>query len=128
MTVLDDFESVSISSIWSGTVSVSNAFPSHGKRCLELNARDGQALWLESKELIKDWHEFEYLKFDIYNPSAQLHYGYIEICDELGTDEQAEFHGQSYNWQNVFLNIGWNHFELLLQNAMVSEGDRPLEL
>ena len=126
--VLDDFESQSIPAIWKGTVSLSREFPAHGKSCLELNAEDGQSLWLESEGLMKDWSSYEYLKFDINNPSSQLYYGYIEICDELGTDEQAEFHGQSYNWQKVFLNTGWNHFEFLLQNAMVSEGDRPLAL
>lgn len=128
VTVLDDFETPPVSDRWKGTFSLSNDFPAHGKRCLELDASDGEALWLESEELTQDWSDFDYLKFDIYNPSPQLHYGYIEICDELGTDEQAEFHGQSYNWQNVFLNTGWNRFEVLLQNAMVSEGDRPLAL
>ena len=126
--VFDDFESSSVDAIWEGTVSLSREFSAHGKSCLELSAADGQALWLESEGLPRDWSSFEYLKFDIYNPSPQLYYGYIEICDELGTDEQAEFHGQSYNWQKVFLNTGWNHFEFLLQNAMVSEGDRPLAL
>jgi hypothetical protein len=117
--VLDDFESPSISAIWKGTVSTSKEFPAHGKRGLELYSPEKQPLWLESEELIKDWSKYDNLKFDIYNPSPQLYYGYIEICDELGTNEQAEFHGQSYNWQKVFLNTGWNHFEFLLQNAMV---------
>jgi len=126
--ILDDFENATISEIWNGTVSLSKEFPAHGKRCLELTTNDEQPLWLESEELLKDWSSYKTLKFDIYNPSSQLHYGYIEICDELGTDEQAAFHGQSYNWQKVFLNSGWNHFEFLLQNAMVSEGDRPLSL
>jgi len=126
--VFDDFESPTISAIWKGTVSLSREFPAHGRSCLEINSPDGQSLWLESEELIKDWSNYDYLKFDIYNPSPQLYYGYIEICDELGTDEEAEFHGQSYNWQKVFLNTGWNHFKFLMQNAMVSEGDRPLSL
>jgi hypothetical protein len=126
--VLDDFESPSLLAIWDGTVSLSREFPAHGKSCLELNSSDDRSLWLESEKLPEDWSHYETLKFDIYNPSSQLYYGYIEICDELGTDEQAEFHGQSYNWQKVFLNTGWNHFEFLLQNAMVSEGDRPLAL
>jgi len=126
--ILDDFESSSVSAIWNGTISLSKEFSAHGKMCLELNSSDEQTLWLESEELLKDWSSYKTLKFDIYNPSTQLHYGYIEICDELGTDEQAAFHGQSYNWQKVFLNTGWNHFEFLLQNAMVSEGDRPLAL
>jgi hypothetical protein len=126
--VLDDFESPSIPAIWKGTISLSREFPAHGKSCLELHDTLGQRLWLESEVLPKDWSGYECLKFDIYNPSASLYYGYIEICDDLGTDEQAAFHGQSYNWQKVFLNTGWNHFEFLLQNAMVSEGDRPLAL
>lgn len=126
--ILDDFENPSISAIWKGTISSTKEFPAHGKRSLELNSPDKQPLWIESEELKKDWSNYQYLKFDIYNPSPQLQYGYIEICDELGTDEEAAFHGQSYNWQNVFLNTGWNHFEFLLQNAMVSEGDRPLSL
>ena len=126
--ILDDFESPSSLTIWNGTVSLSKEFPAHGKSSLELNSSDGRPLWLESEKLPKDWSSYETLKFDIYNPSPQLYYGYIRICDELGTDEQAEFHGQSYNWQKVFLNTGWNHFEFLLQNAMVEEGDRPLAL
>ncbi len=126
--ILDDFESPSALTTWDGTLSLSKEFASHGKSCLELHANDGMPLWLESEKLKKDWSRYKTLKFDIYNPSSQLYYGYIQICDEQGTDEQAEFHGQSYNWQKVFLNTGWNHFEFLLQNAMVEEGDRPLAL
>ncbi|MGP8323481.1 MAG: beta-galactosidase [Methanosarcinaceae archaeon] len=126
--VLDDFESSSSIAIWNGTLSLSKEFPAHGKSCLELNSSDGRPLWMESEKLPKDWSPYETLKFDIYNPSSQLYYGYIQICDEQGTDEEAEFHGQSYKWQKVFLNTGWNHFEFLLQNAMVEEGDRSLAL
>ena len=126
--VLDDFESSSSIAIWNGTLSLSKEFPAHGKHSLKLNSSDGRPLWMECEKLPKDWSPYETLKFDIYNPSSQLYYGYIQICDELGTDEEAEFHGQSYKWQKVFLNTGWNHFEFLLQNAMVEEGDRPLAL
>ena len=126
--VLSDFESQSALTIWNGPVSLSKEFPAHGKSSLKLSSSDGRSLWLESEKLPKDWSAYNYLKFDIYNPSSQLYYGYIQICDEPGTDAQVEFHGQSYNWQKVFLNTGWNHFEFLLQNAMVEEGDRPLAL
>jgi len=126
--VLSDFESQSALTVWNGHVSLSKEFPAHGKSSLKLSSSDGGSLWLESEKLPKDWSAYDYLKFDIYNPSSQLYYGYIQICDEPGTDEQVEFHGQSYNWQKVFLNTGWNHFEFLLQNAMVEEGDRPLAL
>ena len=76
----------------------------------------------------KTGRAFEYLKFDIYNPSSRLYYGTIQIFDEQGTDEQAEFQGQSYNGEKLFLNTGWNHFVFLLKQAMVEEGDRPLAL
>ena len=69
------------------------------------------------------------MKFDIYNPSTRLYYGTLQILDESGTDEQAEFQGQSYNGEDkLFLNTGWNHFEFSVQHAMVEEGDRPLAL
>lgn len=128
LIILDDFESPSALTIWKGTLSLSKEFASHGKGCLEIHAKDGMPLWLESEKLPKDWSSYETLKFDIYNPSPQLYYGNIQICDEQGNDEEAEFHGQSYKWQKIFLNTGWNHFEFLLQNAMVEEGDRPLAL
>ena len=126
--ILDDFENQSALTTWNGSISLSKEFPAHGKSCLKLKSSDGESLWLESEKLPKDWSSYDYLKFDIYNPSDDLYYGYIQICDELGTNEQVEFHGQSYNWQKVFLNTGWNHFEFLLQKAMVEEGDRPLAL
>lgn len=128
VNTLSDFEIPSSLEIWEGTVSQSNEFPAHGKSSLKLNAPDGGSLWLESERLPKNWSAYELLKFDIYNPSAQLYYGQILIVDELATDEQVELKGQGYSWNKVFLNTGWNHFEFKLKTAMVSEGDRPLAL
>src|SRR5215471_3308875 len=126
--VLDDFEDQASLKKWSGTFSVSNKFPAHGKNCLELEAPQGQSLWLETNQFIKNWSVFDCLKFDIYNPSPELHYGSIQIFDESGTDEQAEFKGQSYNGEKIFVNTGWNHYEFILQTAMVEQGDRFLQL
>ena len=128
VVTLDDFEDPSTLKKWRGTAIISKAFPGHGKNCLELKAATGQSLWLETENIAKDWSAFELLKFDIYNPSPSLHYGSIQIFDELGTDEQAEFKGQSYNGDKIFLNTGWNHFEFILQTAQVEEGNRLLEL
>ncbi len=126
--VIDDFESISSLGKWVGTLTLSHQFPAHGKNCLKLYSSKGNALRMESENIPKDWSSYETLKFDIYNPSERLYYGTIQIFDELGTDEQAEFYGQSYNGQKLFLNTGWNHFEFLLQTAMVEEGNRPLAL
>ena len=58
-----------------------------------------------------------------------LVYGTHPDIRRSGTDEQAEFKGQSYRGEGkLFLNTGWNHFEFLIQHAMVEEGDRPLAL
>src|SRR5215831_3303804 len=127
-TVLDDFEDQSTLKKWKGSAVISNALAAHGKNCLELKAPEGQSLWLETENIIKDWSAFDCLKFDIYNPFIQIHYGSIQIFDELGTDEQAEFKGQSYNGDKIFLNTGWNHYEFILRTAMVEQGDRFLQL
>src|SRR6478672_12883700 len=126
--VLDDFEDHSSLEKWSGTFSVSNKFPAHGKSCLELKASNGQSLWLETEKITKNWTGFDCLKFDIYNPSPEIHCGSIQIFDELGTDEQAEYKGQSYNGEKIFMNAGWNHYEFILPTAMVEQGDRFLAL
>jgi hypothetical protein len=127
--ILDDFEKPSESGIWNGPVSRSKEFPAHGQACLKLTAPNGQSAWFESQKIPKDWSAFDFLKFDIYNPSTRLVYGTLQILDEAGTDEEAEFKGQSYKGEDkLFLNTGWNHFEFLLQHAMVEEGDRPLAL
>jgi hypothetical protein len=127
--ILDDFEKPSASGIWNGPVSRSEEFPAHGNACLKLLAPIGQSAWFESQKIPKDWSAFDFLKFDIYNPSTRLYYGTLQILDESGTDEQAEFQGQSYKGEDkLFLNTGWNHFEFLIQHAMVEEGDRPLDL
>src|SRR4030095_16211643 len=128
VTVLDDFEDQSALNKWKGPAVISNAFPAHGKNCLELKAPEGQSLWLETENIVKDWSAFEYLRFDIFNPSSRLHYGSIQIFDDRGTDAQAEFKGQSYNGDKIFLNTGWNHFEFILRTAQVEEGNRLLEL
>ena len=125
---INDFENVSCLNNLKGTISVSKDFASHGKSSLKLSESRSKLLWLETSEFPKDWSAYEFLKFDIYNPSGKLYYGTIQIFDELGTDEQAEFQGQSYNGSKLFLNTGWNHFEFLLQHAVVEEGDRPLAL
>jgi hypothetical protein len=126
--VLDDFEDPSTLKNWNGTILISNEFSSHGKNCGALTAPGGRSLVLESEKIPGKWSEFDYLKFDIYNPSSRLCYGSIRLFDELGTDEQAEFQGQSYNGEKIFVNTGWNHYEFLLHNAMVEQGDRPLAL
>ena len=128
VTILDDFEDPTALKNWKGPAIISNTFPSHGKNCLELKAPQGQSLWLETENIIKDWTAFDHLKFDIYNPSPTLHYGSMQIFDELCTDEQAEFKGQSYNGDKIFMNTGWNHFEFILPTAQVEEGNRFLEL
>jgi len=125
--LLDDFEGTSEIRKWSGTLSRSKEFSAHGKTCLMLAAPAGHSLFLETQDLPEDWSPFDYLKFDIYNPSARLYYGSLEIFDKNATDEQAEFQGQSYNGEDkLFLNTGWNHFEFLIAHAMVQEGDRHL--
>ncbi len=126
--VLGDFEKKTDLNIWKGFVSISKEFAAHGKACCKLAAPEGQAIWIENGDMPKDWGTFEYLKFDIYNPSSSLYYGTIQIFDEQGTDEQAEFQGQSYNGEKLFLNTGWNHFVFMLKQAKVEEGDRPLAL
>jgi hypothetical protein len=129
VTVIDDFENRSSLAKWEGTYSLSRKFPAHGRSCFHLYSTDGQPVWIETKKMPDNWSDYEYLKFDIYNPSLKLYFGTIQIFDEQGTDEQAEFHGQSYfGEEKLFLNAGWNHFEFLIQHAMVEEGNRPLAL
>jgi hypothetical protein len=126
--VIGDFEKKTDRNKWKGTDTLSKEFPAHGQACCKLTAREGQAVWIETEALPKDWTAFEYLKFDIYNPSPGLYFGNIQIFDEPGTDELAEFKGQSYNGEKIFLNTGWNHFVFLLRHAKVEEGDRYLAL
>ena len=126
--VINDFEDQSGLQNFSGTVSLSNRFPAHGRACLKLSDSTGHALYMETSEFPRDWSAFDLLKFDVYNPSDRLYFGTIRILDMLGTDEEAEFQGQSYSGEKLFLNSGWNHFEFMLQHAMVEEGDRALAL
>jgi hypothetical protein len=126
--IINDFENHSCLNNLKGPVSLSKEFPAHGNSCLKLTDSIGKSLWFETQEFSKDWSAYKLMKFDIYNPSARLHYGTLQIFDELGTDEQAEFQGQSYNGEKLFVNTGWNHFEFFLQHAMVEEGDRKMEL
>ncbi|NMC38790.1 MAG: hypothetical protein GYA41_10750 [Bacteroidales bacterium] len=126
--ILDDFEGRNGTGNWDGTIILSGESPSNGKKCCKLTAERNQPVWLESVNIPADWKPFEYLKFDIYNPSDRLFFGTLQILDEQGSDEQAEFQGQSYNGEKLFLNTGWNHFDFLLQKAMVEEGNRPLAL
>ena len=127
--ILNDFENQSSLTGWTGSISLSDSISAHGKFCAKLENSDGQSLFLETRSIVKDWSGFQFLRFDIYNPSDQLYYGTLRIFDDSGTDEQAEFKGQSYLGEGkLFLNTGWNHFEFLIQNAMVEEGNRPLEI
>ncbi|MEA2063295.1 MAG: beta-galactosidase [Gemmatimonadota bacterium] len=126
--VLDDFENISSLEHWQGPVSLSDGYPAHGKGCLEIDLSDRRARTLETGALPRDWSSYELLKFDIYNPSGRIQIGAIQIFDELGTDEEAEIYGKSYRGRKIFLNRGWNHFEFMLQRAMVEDGDRPLAL
>ncbi len=127
--VFGDFEKAANMITWKGSISFSKEFPGHGNGCCKLSATEGQYLRLETIEMPKDWHAFEYLKFDIYNPSSNLYFGTLQIFDEQGTDEEAEFKGQSYTGEGkLFLNTGWNHFEFFIQTAMVEEGNRHVAL
>ncbi|HUU26933.1 MAG TPA: beta-galactosidase [archaeon] len=126
--VLDDFEKDSSLELWKGPVSLSGDYPAHGKSCLKLDLSDRRYRTLESETLPRDWSGYELLKFDVYNPNYMIHIGLIQILDELGSDEEAEIQGKSYRGRKVFLNKGWNHFELQLQKAMVEDGDRHLAI
>lgn len=127
--VFDDFEDSSTLKNWNGAISLSDKFPSHGKRGLSLFAKGWQPVLAESESIPKNWKGYEYLKFDIYNPSSNLYFGSLEIFDDLATDNEAEINGQSYRGSGkLFLTRGWNHFEFLLEHVMVEEGNRPLAL
>ncbi len=127
--IIDDFEDISGTGKWDGTLSASKEHASHGRKSACLSSGKDQSVRIETQKMPEDWSSFELLKFDIFNPSEQLLYGTIHIYDRSGNDEEAEFHGQSYNGEEkLFLNTGWNHFEFILKNAMVEEGNRPLAL
>ncbi|HUU26934.1 MAG TPA: beta-galactosidase [archaeon] len=126
--VLDDFENESSLELWSGPVSLSGDYPAHGKSCLRLDLKDVRSRFLASEKLPGDWSGYDLLKFDIYNPTDRVQLGSIQIYDGLGSDMDAEIQGQSYRGNKIFLNQGWNHFEFLLQKAMVEDGNRPLAL
>ncbi len=126
--VISDFEHNADSSQFEGPVKLSLKFPAHGKHCAELSDTSGKSLYMETAAFTKDWSAYDYLRFDVYNPSDRLYYGTLQIFDEEGSDHDAEFSGQSYNGDRLFLNTGWNHFNFLLHHAMVEEGDRPIDL
>lgn len=127
--VFDDFEDQSTLKNWNGAISLSDEFPAHGKTCLKIFAPGWQPLLLEIEKIPKDWKGYDCLKFDIYNPSPDLHFGTIQIFDGLATDNEAEINGQSYVGSGkLFMAKGWNHFEFLLDHVMVEEGNRPLSL
>ena len=127
--VFDDFEDPSTLKSWKGTVSLSQQFSSHGKTALSLYAKEWQPLLAENESIPKNWTGYECLKFDIYNPSSGLYFGSIQIFDDLATDNEAETNGQSYVGSGkLFLTKGWNHFEFLLEQVMVEEGNRALAL
>jgi hypothetical protein len=129
LMIINDFENLSDLRNLEGQVSLSEEFPAHGSSCLKLTDSVSKSLWFETKEIPKVWSPYEYLKFDIYNPSSRLYYGTLQIFDQQGTDEQAEFNGQSYFGEGkLFLNTGWNHFKFLVQTAMIEEGNRLLDL
>ncbi|MEA1996861.1 MAG: beta-galactosidase, partial [Gemmatimonadota bacterium] len=126
--VLDDFESETSLELWQGAGKISATYPAHGRRCLELDLSDSRSRALSSEKLPTDWSAYELLKFDIYYPGPKPAIGGIQIFDELGSDEKSEIGGQSYRGNKIFLNKGWNHFEVLLKKLMVEDGDRPLAL
>ena len=127
--VFDDFEDPATLKNWRGNISLSDKFPSHGKTGLSLFAKGWQPVLAENENIPKNWKGYEYLKFDIYNPTSDLYFGSLQIFDDLATDADAEANGQSYLGSGkLFLTKGWNHFEFLLEHVMVEEGDRPLAL
>ena len=125
--VLDDFENGTSLQSWEGPTSISSSHVAHGKKALHLDL-SGSSSRLASESLPSDWSDYEVLRFDIYSPAETIRMGGLQICDELGSDEDAELRGQSYRWQKIFLNPGWNHFEFMLKEAMVEEGNRPVAL
>lgn len=127
--VLGDFENTALLQIWKGTISVVPDFPSHGSFSLKLSSDNWQPLTLVSDKILKDWSNYDFLKFDIYNPSSSLYFGSVQIFDDLANDEQAETNGQSYRGNGkIFISKGWNHYELLLKTARVEEGNRLLAI
>ncbi len=126
--VLNDFEDPMALDSLQAPGSRSGEYVVHGRYSLELSDSAGRPLYLETDRFPADWSRYDFLKFDVYNPSEKLIYGTIQVFDRDGSDEEAEFHGQSYRGEKLFLNTGWNHFKFLLRHAMVEEGNRPLDL
>jgi hypothetical protein len=127
--IINDFEELSSFTDLTGSGSQSGEFYAHGSYSLKLTTDEEKSSWFETQIIPKDWSKYDFLKFDICNPSSRLYYGTIRIFDESGTDEEAEFKGQSYYGEGkLFLNTGWNHFDFLIQHAMTEEGDRKLAL
>ena len=126
--VLDDFESEESLVRWTGPLSISGEHPAHGKSGVKIDLNDRRTRTLQTEAIPHDWSGYELLKFDIYNPSGRIQSGLIQIFDELGTDEEAQWKGQSYRGRKIFMIKGWNHYEFLLAKANVEEGNRPLAL
>jgi len=126
--VLDDFESEASLTRWTGPVSISAEHPAHGGSCAKIDLSSRRARTVQTEDIPHDWSAYKLLKFDIYNPTGTIQSGLIQIFDELATDEEASWGGQSYRGRKIFMMKGWNHYEFILAKANVEEGNRSLAL
>ncbi len=127
--VVDDFESEQSLGNWEGPVSLSAGKATHGKSALALDLSDRRARDLSTVKLPADLSGFDQLRFDIFNPTGRVQLGSIMIQDEPGlAGGEAEFSGQAYRGNKIFMNPGWNHYELLLDRLRSENGNRAIAL
>ncbi|MCE5271394.1 beta-galactosidase [bacterium] len=127
---LDDFESGASLERWQGKLSLNTEYVAHGAKSLKIDLSDPLSRFLfTDKFSVVDWSAWQWLRFDIYNPSGTVQIGEIQIFDgATGGAEEAEFQGTSYRGEKIVLNTGWNHFQFDLHSLRLESGARNLDL
>jgi len=128
--LLDDFESEASLGHWQGKLALSADHVAHGARSLKIDLSDPLNRFLfTDKFLVNDWSAWQWLRFDIFNPSGTVEIGEIQIFDATtGSADDAEFRGTSYRGEKIVLNAGWNHFQFDLKSLRLESGARNLDI
>jgi hypothetical protein len=128
--LIDNFESEDSISRWDGPFSLVTDNASQGNACAKVFSEHRRSGLMVLKDVPRDWSGYEYLKFDVYNPSDSILIGGFNLWDcSAGDQFNLTGVGQGYeNGHKVIFIPGMTHVQVKLTDVWVDAGNRRMEM
>jgi hypothetical protein len=126
LPVISELETEADVKHWTGAVSLSHVVAARGTASLKIQFSTTLYSGTGLKNLPRDWRGYQWLAFEIFNPGADQLRLTIRINDKIH-DQQGYRYDDRFN-KRLFVDPGWNHFEIPLDDIQSAPKERKMDL